>query len=577
MQSSGKRSAGLLLPAFSPRRKGDLGIGDTRAMTEWIDWAANHHVGFLQLLPINANGKDDSPYNSISSVALEPIYLTCDGGEIPGLVEEEVDAERAALGQTWDDRLTHYAAVRAAKTRLLELAWARFPDADPALREEFDQFRAAEAEWLGDYCAYRWLMERNGGTEAWDAWPDDSNTPATARALIDRARRASSDAVEARMGFFAFVQWLCFRQWRGVRAHADRRGVKLMGDVPIGISWNSADVFFRQEDFELEWGGGAPPETMFKHDRFIQQWGQNWGIPVYRWEKMEAEGFPWWRQRIKKLTEIFNMFRIDHILGFYRIYAFPWRPQRNIEFLDLSPEEAAKKTGGLLPKWHPRPDDTEEHKALNRAEGDRRLRALLEAAGDAEVVGEDLGCVPDYVRPHLQSLDIAGFRIPHWDCDAEDRAIAGTEFPECAFATYATHDHDSIAAMWNTFAAAANHCHGKSCHGDEASAAVDAARNLRLLCEFASIPQPSYGPWPTYSETIQWRLIKALFASNSRYAAIMITDLYAMEDRFNQPGTVGGENWRLRLPWLMSEIQGDPRLKEMSKKLAALIGVTGRA
>ena len=185
--------------------------------------------------------------------------------------------------------------------------------------------------------------------------------------------------------FFSWVQWLCFRQWRALRALGDELGVKLMGDIPIGISYYSADVFFQRENFDLDWCGGAPPETMFKHDRFIQQWGQNWGIPLYRWEEMTEQGYPWWKQRIAKLTEIFSMFRIDHILGFYRIYAFPWRPQRNLEFLDLSPEEAANLTAGRRAQWAWRPDDNEENKRANCADGDHRLRAILEAAGDCEV------------------------------------------------------------------------------------------------------------------------------------------------------------------------------------------------
>lgn len=576
MQPSGNRVAGILLPTFSPRRKGDLGIGDTRAITEWIDWAAEHHVGFLQLLPINENGADDSPYNSISSVALEPIYLSFDDGGVPGLADEEIEAARGNLGEVMDERLADYGRVRGAKRRLLELAWSRFSQAAPDLQGEFGRFRRDEAEWLDDYCTYRWLMERNGDSANWDRWPLDCNTPERARALLGRERGADPAAVDSRLAFFAFVQWLCFRQWREVRAHADRAGVKLMGDVPIGISWSSADVFFRQDDFDLQWGGGAPPETMFKHDRFIQQWGQNWGIPVYRWEKMATEGFPWWKQRIAKLTEIFNIFRIDHILGFYRIYAFPWRPERNLEFLDLTPDDAAESTGGLLPHWHPRPDDTDENKAANRDDGDRRLRAILEAAGDAEVVGEDLGCVPDYVRPHLAALGIAGFRIPHWDTHY-DHVVRGEHIPECSFATYATHDHDTISAMWKGFARAVNHCVGHHCNSEEASAAFGGDRNLRLLSEFASIPQPTHGHWPEYTETIQWRLIKALFACNARYAAIMITDLFRMDDRFNQPGTVGGENWRLRLPWTLTEVRGDPKLRSACTKLAALVGVTGRA
>jgi 4-alpha-glucanotransferase len=163
-----KRSAGVLLPAFSPRREGDLGIGDTRAMSEWMHWAAAHKVGFLQLLPINETGSDDSPYNAISSVALEPLYLTME--DVPGLRAEELDTARAKLGsEVIGDRLVHYATVRTMKRTLLEIAYAHFPQAASiAEKQEFENFQREEAAWLQDYTLFRWLMDCARGSEAWD-------------------------------------------------------------------------------------------------------------------------------------------------------------------------------------------------------------------------------------------------------------------------------------------------------------------------------------------------------------------------------------------------------------------------
>ena len=569
MKSPHGRSAGVLLPAFSPRRLDDLGIGDTRSFRDWIDWAADHQVGFLQLLPIQETGDDNSPYNAISSIALEPVYLSCDPVDLPGITADEVADVRFSMGAALHDRLVDYPTVRRSKRALLEIAWPRFTEAESHLKEEFESFRKAEATWLSDYCVYRWLMEQNGGRETWDLWSDDCNTPEKARVLLAREQAAHPGEVEERLSFFAWVQWLCFRQWRSVRKHADVRGVKLMGDIPIGVSWYSADVFFCQEDFDLGWCGGAPPELMFKYDPFIRKWGQNWGIPLYRWDKMEAEGFPWWRQRISKLTEIFHIFRIDHILGFYRIYAFPWRPQRNAEFLDLTPDEAAEKTAGLLPRWAWRPDDTPENMAANCDEGDRRLKMVIEAAGGAEIVGEDLGCVPEYVRPHLELLGIAGFRIPHWDFDDEGHVVPPSELPECSFATYATHDHDTLAGMWNAFRADISN---PDSDPDEVRKAEG---NLRLLAEFAGIP--AHGSWPVYSDVHQWRLIKSLLASRSRYAALLITDLTGLSDRYNLPGTVGGENWRLRLPWAPTGALANAAFDAASDKLAMQIALSGRS
>lgn len=530
-----ERLAGVLLPAFSTRRAGDLGIGDTRGMIGWIDRAAETGIGFLQLLPINETGGDDSPYNAISSVALEPLYLAME--DVPGVEPADLQAARAELGPALDSPRVLYSSVRRAKRALLEKAWRRF-----GVSVGFDRFRHAEKDWLEPYSLFRWLMERYG-SEDWESWPCPD--VAGARAELASARESDPAEVEDRMGFHAWVQWLAFGQWAAVRRHADEAGVKLMGDVPIGVSRRSADVFSERGEFDLEWCGGAPPETVFKHDLFIQRWGQNWGIPLYRWDRMEAANFPWWRRRIGKLTEVFHIFRIDHVLGFYRIYAFPWQPGENGVFLELSDEEAAVETGGSLPCWWPRADDTAPNRAANRAEGETRLRMVIEAAGNAEVVGEDLGCVPDYVRPHLASLGIAGFRIPQWDHDDDGKVIPRDEIPPLSFATYATHDHEPLPALWERL-------RREAASGELDKEEVEAAAGeLKRMADFAGLEEiRPYGP-----ET-RMKLLTALFGSRARYAAIMATELFDLPDRINAPGTVGPHNWSWRLPWTLEDSPG---------------------
>lgn len=554
-----ERLAGLLLPVFSVRRGEDLGIGDTRGLIEWIDLAADHGLRLLQLLPLNETGSDDSPYNAISSVALEPVYLAME--EVPGVGEEDLAAARKGLeaGERVD-----YAACRRVKRELLELAWRRWGDADGDLHAEFERFRMEEDGWLGNYCVYRWLMDRNGGTEDWTRWREQERTPEGAAEVLLGERMKDRAAVETGLERHAWIQWLCFRQWRGVRRHADERGVRLMGDIPIGVSLCSADVFFGREDFDLDWCGGAPPETMFKHDEFIRKWGQNWGIPLYRWDRMEGEGFPWWRQRIEKLTDVFHVFRIDHILGFYRIYGFPWRPSRNDEFLDLDADEAAALTGGELPGWVPRPDDTPRNQALNRADGDRRLQVILEAAAGAAVVGEDLGCVPAYVRPHLASIGIAGFRIPHWD-GRDGHVVPGDQLPECSFATYATHDHDPLPALWEDLRRTA-------LEDPDPEEREGAAQSLAWLLEFGGIEPPGGEALPAYREEAGWQLIEALMACRSRYAVVQLQELFGWTDRINQPGTVGPQNWTWRVP----ETAAACRTRPEWKRLAASIRSGGR-
>ena len=564
------KTAGILVPAFSTRRRGDLGIGDTLGMRDWVDWAADNSIGFLQLLPVNENGTDESPYSGISSIALDPIYLAFEPDEIPCITRAEVDAALASLGPHLDSHLIDYPAVRAVKNHLLEISFARFiAEPEPALAADFQAFRDRSTAWLPDYCLFKLLMEIHGPHLMWDQWPEESRCPDSARRYIASLRKINPGHIESRLDSFAFVQWLCFHQWLALRNYADDRGVKLMGDLPIGVSFHSADVFFHRSGFHANWFGGTPPEGYSAENPFIHEWGQNWGIPLYDWDAMAANGFSWWRERITRLTEIFNIFRIDHILGFYRIYGFPWHPRVNREFLGLDHHEAGKFTEGRLPRWFSHPDDTPENKAANRANGDFRLRTIIEAAGDAEVIAEDLGWVPEYVRPHLDELGIAGYRIPHWDSYDDGSPVMGDIYPDNSFASFSTHDHDSLCATWEncrrTILLQREHPTEQGHWAAEAS-----AHSLRLLAGFSGIPIPSDNNWPPYSDAIHWRLVKSLLDSNSRYAVLMVTDLFELKDRINTPGTVGNINWRLRLN--LSAHQ----MAERGRMLSTLIQLTGR-
>src|SRR5438067_13793694 len=221
-----------------------------------------------------------------------------------------------------------------------------------------------------------------------------------------------------------------------------------MGDIPFGVSYYSADVLARPDEFALDWSGDAPPEPYFKDHEFTQKWGQNWGIPLYRWDRMRANNFEWWRERVRAVRSIFHLFRIDHVLGFYRIYAFPWRPRKNNHFLPLDWNQMLEQTGGRAPHFVPRDDETPENCEANKREGEEYLRVIMDEAGAARVAGEDLGVVPDYVRPSLRSLGIAGFKIPQWEM-RDGTIIPGEMYERLSVATYATHDHSPIPALWN--------------------------------------------------------------------------------------------------------------------------------
>lgn len=561
----------MLVPVWTLRRENDLGIGDLAALRELIVWAGKQNLGFLQLLPINETAGDHSPYNAISSVALEPSLL--DLTQVPGLSEEDiVSAQQKLPRHIFTNDSVDYLPVKKLKRELLELAFKRFWEhrEKNEQTETFQQFREFESSWLDDYCLFRFLMDQEGGKECWDFWSINYNTAEKARSYLSKP----GEETEERLAFYAWVQWVAFTQWKNLRKFADEHDVKLMGDIPIGVSYYSADVFFEPQWFDLQWFGGAPPETVFKDDAFACKWGQNWGVPLYRWDVLEQNDFSWWRRRIDKLTDVFHIFRIDHILGFYRIYSFPWHPRRNAAFLPLSHEEAAARTGGKLPGFKPFPDDTEEHCDSNLADGDKYLRVILQATGENEIVGEDLGTVPDYVRPHLLKLGIAGFKICHWEAELDEKTdtehpIPGEDYEECSFATYSTHDHPSIAGLWEEFRT--------NLDSSEEDERTGAEWNLRILSEIAGLTVPKDpSNYEKYSVKTQWALLQALFACHSRYAAFMITDLYRRADRFNIPGTVGTHNWSARMPFTVADMSRDPKLSQEAKKLKTLIKQTKR-
>jgi len=566
MPSIQPRRAGILVPVFAIRTADDLGIGDTGGVCELIDWAAEIGLGFVQFLPINATGGDSSPYNAISSIALD--YLTL---EITPTIVPEIDDKfyrttvRFLGGDELQEGPVQYDKVRKLKTNLLRHGYSRLSKKTKR-GKEFAAFCKAEASWLEDYCLFRVLMDIHGH-EDWPNWPEETNSGAKARAWLAEQRVTHTAEIAEKLGYHAYVQWLCFSQWRAVRAYAAEQGVKLMGDVPFGISWCSSDVFFEPEQFNLEWCGGAPPETYFKDDYFVQRWGQNWGIPLYRWDVMEADGFGWWQRRVKKLTEVFDIFRIDHVLGFYRIYSFPWRPQRNAEFLHLSDDEAKERTGGHLPHYEEHADDTDEHKAANLAAGDKYLKMIVAAAAPYEVVAEDLGTVPDYVRPHLLGLDVPGFKVSHWEDDGHGHVQLGKDYPNCAFTTYATHDHEPMKTHWE-------HRRRDSQSHDEGDRYLG-NKELRYLSEFAGLPIRE-GDWPAYDDHVRHCLLEALMASNARYAAFMLPDLFALEERFNVPGIASGVNWSARLPMTIAQMRAEDPWKAESTWMAEAVKRTGR-
>jgi 4-alpha-glucanotransferase len=561
--SPDKKIAGVLAPLFGLRSENDLGIGDVAVLREFIDWAAEIGFKLVQLLPINEMGADNSPYNAISAMAIEPTTLHLAPGSPEDLTRDDFDAILAEVDLRKVRRSkVRYGDVRKLKRRLLEKAFANFHSRGSNDRQaNFRKFCERESLWLNEYALFRGLVDANGDYEAWDQWPAEQRTIASARASLARETLQLQTEHSRREEFFRYVQWIAYEQWSGVKGYAESRGIALMGDIPFGVSYYSADVFARPEQFALDWYGGAPPETHFKDDRFTQKWGQNWGIPLYRWAAMRDRGFDWWRERARAGAHCFHLFRIDHVLGFYRIYAFPWRPQQNKKFLELDWNQMFMKTGGRTPHFEPRDDSTAENCHANCREGEEYLRVVLDEAGRGRVIGEDLGTVPDYVRPSLRSLGIAGFKIPQWEF-YHGRVTPGSEYERLSVATYATHDHPPVRAMWEEA------LHGS---GDVANQARSDLEKIATFAEFKPLEQQL-----DFERDFYPAIMQALFKSESWLAIVMVTDLLARKYRFNVPGVSANSNWTRRMQRSISQLRSSPKERKRMRLIQELLEKSGR-
>jgi 4-alpha-glucanotransferase len=559
-----KKIAGVLAPMFALRGENDLGIGDLGALREFIDWIAEIGFTLVQLLPINETGADNSPYNAISAMAIEPTTLHIAPGSPEDLTRADFDGLTADVDLN-SLRLgaVRYRSVKKLKRHLLEKAFANFSTHASEERQlEFRKFCEQESAWLRDYAFFRALMERNGESAAWNRWPAQHQTIETAHTWMNKLPHDEQEALARRQDFFRYVQWIAAQQWRAIKSYAEQRGVALMGDIPFGVSYCSADVFARRDEFMLDWFGGAPPEPYFKDDAFTQKWGQNWGIPLYRWDRMRANNFQWWRERVHGVRRIFHLCRIDHVLGFYRIYAFPWRPRLNKEFLPLDEHQMLERTGGRAPHFIPRDDNTPENCEANKREGEQYLRVVLEEAGETRVIGEDLGVVPDYVRPSLRSLGIAGFKIPQWETH-DGMIIPGQMYERLSVATYATHDHEPIRALWD-----------EAFERPASDVGEQARATLEKIAAFAGL-NSKLGE-PDFEKDFYPAIIEALFRSNSWIAIVMITDLLARIYRFNVPGTKANLNWTRRMNRSVAQLRSSRKERRRMQLIHELLEKTGR-
>jgi 4-alpha-glucanotransferase len=508
------RIAGVMVPLFSIRTRANAGIGDIAALAAMTDLAAAMgHRGIL-LLPLDETAPGEaSPYSALSVFAIDPIYIGLDG--LAGVDSRQVERVRGALVHVpLSDRLT----IRAARLELLETAFHHFT-AHGAERTAVRDFADRHREWLDDYALFRALKDRFDFA-AWEQWPDQLR-----RRESGALERAKADLAVA-IGKYVYWQFLAHRQWAELRAHARMGGVKLGGDLSFSPARDSAEVWANQELFDLERTVGAPP------DNFNPK-GQHWGLPAPRWDRIRADGFALLRRRIRHARELYDLIRVDHVVGLYRTFSF-----------DL----VSQAEGSFSPSAEPE----------QRAQGEAVLDAILDEAGPTVVIAEDLGVIPPFVRASLSTLGVPGYKVMRWEKTDEGAPsgafISPAHYPELSLATTGTHDTDTLAEWW-----------------DEAPV-DERARMLALL----ALPAASAHRAEVEFDEVRDAMLGALYAAPSRLVMIPIQDLFGWRERINLPGTVGPANWSWRLPLAIEDMGHDPALAPRMAQLREMAMRGGR-
>ena len=478
------RASGLLLhPTSLPGRhgSGDLGA-DARAFVDFLEAARQR---WWQMLPVGPPGYGESPYSAQSAFAGNPMLIDLDGLAEKGWLDRSDLAPRRALASHRVD----YAPMEEHRTRLLRLAFARWRAGgeDPAFRAFVDR----SAAWLDDFALFRALKKERGGVQ-WTRW-EPALRGRTGDALGD-ARARCRDEIECER----FLQYVFDAQWRSLRAYAADRGIALIGDIPIFVAHDSADVWTHPDAFDLDEHGepaavaGVPPD-------YFSASGQRWGNPLYRWKRMRRDGYRWWADRLRTMLDRFDAIRVDHFIGFQRYWRIP----------------AAEPTA-VAGRWMKGP-------------GADFFEAMKRSLGSLPIIAEDLGAVTPAVFALRDRFAFPGIKILQFAFGNDPYAYTFLphNFARRAVVFTGTHDNDTTAGwFWDQGG-------GWSTRAPE-EAEKERAITLRYLA--------------TTGDEIHWDMIRMAFASVANLALVPVQDVLGLgsEARMNRPGSATG-NWVWRL------------------------------
>ncbi len=466
------RSSGVLMHISS--LPSPYGIGTMgKEAKKFVDFLTKGGQKYWQILPICPTSYGDSPYQSFSSFAGNPYFV-----DLEILCEEKLLTKEECESFDWGDNEEYvdYGIMYTSRYALLKKAYARFKKAVP---DEFKEFCKKEADWLDDYALFMALKDANGGV-AWFEWSDDLKLRKPE--AIAKAKKEYADDIE----FYQMLQYLFFEQWWNLKEYANGLGIEIIGDVPIYVAGDSADVWANPNQFYLDEElnpidvAGCPPDA-FSAD------GQLWGNPLFRWDVMKKDGYTWWTKRVAAMSKLYDVVRIDHFRGFDSYYAIPAK------------------------------DDTARNGEWREGPGMDLFRTLEKKLGKLNIIVEDLGFLTDSVIKLVEDSGFPGMRVIQFAFDTRDDSnYLPHNYCEHSVVYTGTHDNDTLMGWFETAP----------------------EESVKFAKEYLNL---------TKEEGYNWGMMRGAWSSVSELAVVPMQDLIGLgsEARMNTPSTLG-ENWKWR-------------------------------
>jgi 4-alpha-glucanotransferase len=489
MTDQTSRSSGILLhPTSLP---GPFGIGDFGAEARtFVDFLARSGQKLWQVLPLGPTGYGHSPYQSLSAFAGSTLLI-----DPYQLIENGLLTASDIVATGSNSSQVDFEDARTLKDQMLNQAYENFKSQTSSLRSEFEEFCDRSSLWLDDYALFGALKQAHGGID-WINW--DSTLARREPGALIQAGAALHDQIAA----LKFFQFLFFRQWRSLRDYCHERSIEIIGDLPIFVAYDSADVWAHREYFKLDFDGkpivvaGVPPD-------YFSETGQLWGNPIYDWERLRATGFDWWVNRVRVGFEMFDLLRVDHFRGFAACWEIP-------------AGEPTAENG----EWVPTP-------------GAELFEALMQKLGKLRIIAENLGVITPDVEKLREDCGFPGMRVLQFafGSDATNDHLPHN-YTRDAVAYTGTHDNDTTVGWF---------------------AKLDQKERDACLKYLAAD-----------GKEINWDLIRAAYASVANTAIVPLQDVIGLgsEARMNLPASTI-DNWKWRLSSNQLEDELDSRLREL--------------